>query len=109
MAYYNAKKVSQSEIMGLVDSGIITKYDLKKLQSLKPKKERQIEIGKVLRLNLNNQYIAQKGENGWDIQMITEDEKELSLCPKFARSLEDLSVVIGGFDREKRNDIKIKE
>lgn len=96
-------KMTQAEILNTVKRGVIDNNRIfSVLKFLKPKKEKQIENGFILELKLNQNYRVLKTEDGWKIKMITGSDRDIDLCPKNVRNIEELVIVINGFDQETR-------
>ncbi len=96
-------KMTQAEMLDIVKKGEIENNKLfSVLKYLKPKKEKQIETGFVLNLKLNQNYQIVKKDDGWSVKMLTGELNDKSLCPKGARNMEELVIIINGFDYETR-------
>jgi len=92
------KKPTQAELKSILQRKKLFRSHLQKLKEFK--KDKFIETGRKFEIELNNQYSVEKDASGYNIQMLTGTDSDKELCPKYARSISDMALLLVSFDRE---------
>ena len=103
------KHMTQAEMLTVVNSGTISRSEIKAISHIKPKKEKTIPNGFSVKFEFNNIYVANKIDDEWSIQMQGGSDFLRELCPGRASSLAEAVSNIGLFDVEGSGSFAVDE